>query len=533
MKVLTASIFTLGILGLMFFFIFAVTFGLFGGLSLLATVGLTAVLFFVFWLVGPWVSDLMYKWAYGLEWIQLEGLKQKDEGLAAFVEEVCAQEKIKLPKIGFINDDNPQAFTYGSDHWNARLVFTNGILKYLDGEERKAVFAHELGHVVHRDFIVMTIASFIVTVLYELYHALMRSSDNNKKGSGSLFIIAIIAYVFYVIGSYLVLFLSRTREYWADEFAKQKTSANALSSALIKIAFGILAAPDGVKTSHLMQSTRSLGIFDFKAAKSFGLVAGDKSVSGNWNAAEMAVVYDLNSLWAFWAEISSTHPLTGKRIMKLLEGDARPLLNTKRIETYPVDKGRLFNEFVRDWMITKAAFALGVIGLVWGLFSLTFFGAVGLGLLFFGVGTLIQAFYRYPSGPFTTSTVEELMSDLYASPVRGRPVSLKGEVVGKGVPGFVLSEDVMLEDKTGLLYLDYQSIIPVLGDWWFALTRVKSFVGQQCSAQGWFMRGMGQYLVLDFLESGGQKVSSRQKTLALIVGAVEVVLGIGLLFLLK
>ncbi len=67
----------------------------------------------------------------------------------------------------------------------------------------------------------------------------------------------IIAYVFYIVGNYALLYLSRIREYFADEFSAKHTDANALAQALVKIALGILATPEN---NRLVESTRHIGI---------------------------------------------------------------------------------------------------------------------------------------------------------------------------------------------------------------------------------------------------------------------------------
>ena len=67
----------------------------------------------------------------------------------------------------------------------------------------------------------------------------------------------IIAYIFYVIGNYALLYLSRVREYFADKFSAEHTDPNDLAQALIKIALGILATPEN---NRLVESTKHIGI---------------------------------------------------------------------------------------------------------------------------------------------------------------------------------------------------------------------------------------------------------------------------------
>ena len=49
-----------------------------------------------------------------------------------------------------------------------------------------------------------------------------------------------MALVGYYVGIYLLLYLSRTREYLADAFSANRIEPRHLASALIKIAYGIV-----------------------------------------------------------------------------------------------------------------------------------------------------------------------------------------------------------------------------------------------------------------------------------------------------
>ncbi|MEH2243633.1 M48 family metalloprotease [Nostoc sp.] len=100
-----------------------------------------------------------------------------------------------------------------------------------------------MGHIVHWDFAVMTVASTLVQICYLIYITARRfgRSGGDSKIKDAMQTAALVAYLFYVLGTYLLLYLSRTREYFADHFAAESTgNPNGLSRALVKIAYGIL-----------------------------------------------------------------------------------------------------------------------------------------------------------------------------------------------------------------------------------------------------------------------------------------------------
>ncbi|HIH49568.1 TPA: M48 family metalloprotease, partial [Candidatus Woesearchaeota archaeon] len=237
-----ASLITLGLLSGFVFAIIAAIMYFAGNISWAWMLAITIIFNLVMWLVGPTLSDFMYRWFYRATFYKEEDLKGKK--FATFIRKVCDKHKIPYPTIGIIPDNNPTAFTYGSGPWNSRIVLSEGLFHYLNEDELEAVIAHELGHIVHKDFIVMAVASLLLQILYQLYvifarGSMSRGSALGKRGSkdddgSSLIIIGYVSLLFYYIGMYVLLFLSRLREYYADEFSAQETGdPNLLSSALI------------------------------------------------------------------------------------------------------------------------------------------------------------------------------------------------------------------------------------------------------------------------------------------------------------
>ncbi|MCH7555253.1 MAG: M48 family metalloprotease, partial [Proteobacteria bacterium] len=159
-----------------------------------------------------------------------------------------------------IDDGAPQAFTYGHTPNNARIVLSRGIFELLEPEEAEAVVAHEIGHAVHWDMFLMTVAQLVPLIFYYLYRTLirMRSSGGKDNSAGARIAIAIGAYVLYMVSEYVVLWFSRTREYHADRFAGTATgNPSLLASALVKIAYGLAGRER--RTSKNPSATRTWG----------------------------------------------------------------------------------------------------------------------------------------------------------------------------------------------------------------------------------------------------------------------------------
>jgi Zn-dependent protease with chaperone function len=266
-KLVFASIFTLGILACFVFTIVAAAAYAGGLINATVMVTFTILISAVMWLISPWLTDLIQGWVYKIESIEFEQFASRYPECARFLKTVCEKHGLKIPMLRLMHDLNPTAYCYGSYPGNARLVMSDGIFHYLNSEEASSVIAHEIGHIINKDFIVMTVAATLLQILYELYVIFTRV----KGRKNPLPLIGLVAYIFWLIGTYLLLYLSRTREYLADRFSAEATqNPNWLSSALVKIAYGIADQPDTEGSRRLLVSTRAMGIYDFKAAQTTG-----------------------------------------------------------------------------------------------------------------------------------------------------------------------------------------------------------------------------------------------------------------------
>ncbi|MCS7293424.1 MAG: M48 family metalloprotease [Gloeomargarita sp. SKYBB_i_bin120] len=514
-------------------------------LGLLASIVITVLVNGLVFLLAPFSMDWMQQGLYKTRWVSLVEIERKSRTTARMIRQVCAERGLRIPKLGLIPDQNPTAFTYGSFPNTARIVVSEGLFTYLNDEEAAAVYAHELGHVVHWDFAVMTLAYTLVQICYLIYVFLRESGRRDNDKPAWVAQAAIVAYVFYVIGTYLVLYLSRVREYFADHFAAEVTrNPNALSQALVKIAYGIVdQSQKSEQPSRVLEGTRALGIFDPKAAFTTGTLYATAGTA----AVNQVFLWDLFNPWAKWLELNSTHPLTGKRVRALWRyAEAlgqRPAFDMVSIiqEGRSLDKGRLYGGFVLDvflYALPALATGLGLVaGVVMGLsVGLDPFGVAvwtaGWVLVAYGLSVLIQTGVRYPAFHRAPAMdVLTLMSDPYASPLRGKPARLQGQIIGRGDSGYIWGSDMQLQDRTGLIFLRYASRFGAVGNWLFGANQVKGIIGQSGEVLGWFRRGLMSHLDLIHLRLPNRTVHSYPRFGAVVSGMFWALLGILLLAL--
>lgn len=459
----------------------------------------------VLWLISPFFSNLIYKWFYKINWINLEELEKTSPKTVEIIKKICNENNIKIPKLGLIPDENPTAFTYWSWKWNARIVISNWIISFLSDDERSAVFAHELGHIKNNDFIIMTIASTLLQILYELYFVFTNSKSNsNNDGKSKLVIIWIISYIFYFIWQYALLYLSRIREYYADEVSWEYTDPNLLAEALIKIAYWILVTPTN---NRLIESTKFIWIANDKMAKWIWVLYYNAWKNDTNELIQKSFLYDIKNPWAKIWEFFSTHPLTWNRINRLMTLTNTPKYDIKAInEKFPVDNKKLYTWFGKDLAIVSSIYLLPIILvilsiIIWLNNAFWYILIIPSILIWFWFSLIINTLWAYSNENKVKTNVLELMSDVYASPVKWKNIELNWIIIWKWEPWYVFSEDFMLKDETWLMTLDFQSKIPIIWNLIFSLTKVNEFIWKQVISSWWFFRWVWNYTVIDKMKT--------------------------------
>jgi heat shock protein HtpX len=171
-------------------------------------------------------------------------------GLHAMIERLCIQADLPKPKIAVADTEVPNAFAAGRSQKNAVVCATTGIMNILEPHELEGVLAHELTHVKNRDVMVMTIASFfasvaaIITQFGFFFGGGFGGGGDDDNGPGFA-VVLLVSFAVYVISFFLMLALSRYREFGADRGAAIITGRpSALSSALLKLSGAMQRVPD-------------------------------------------------------------------------------------------------------------------------------------------------------------------------------------------------------------------------------------------------------------------------------------------------
>jgi heat shock protein HtpX len=226
---------TVGLLAVLTLLLVAAARIFFGASAVPIALLLAAVMNFGAW----WFSDKIA--------LQFAGAHPVSEAEAPEVYRVVGRvaqiANVPMPRVYVIDQPAPNAFATGRDPQHAVVAVTRGILEVVNERELTAVLAHEIGHVRHRDTLVMAVVATVAGAISYLAQMAQWSmwfggGRRDSRDSGQLGMIGmLLGIILLPLAAMLVqLAISRSREYGADDESAALThDPLALASALRKL----------------------------------------------------------------------------------------------------------------------------------------------------------------------------------------------------------------------------------------------------------------------------------------------------------
>lgn len=264
-------------------------------------IGFVLVLNLLQWLFGPYVINAVYH-ARPADPVSEGWLYESVRNLAR------RSGLSREPKVMVAEMDLPNAFAYGSPLTGPMVAVTRGILRRLPRDELEAVLAHEVGHLKHRDVVVMLMISLLPAIIYYIGYSLYMSGviGGGRRNGGAYALLAGLALIaLSFVFNIFVFLMSRLREYYADSHAALvvQDGARKLQRALVRI----MALTGRVRPEERVKS-ETLKMFFISDPEAF--IDPDVNVD--------AVIERLRRTRPGpLADLFSTHPHPAKRIQHL------------------------------------------------------------------------------------------------------------------------------------------------------------------------------------------------------------------------
>lgn len=189
------------------------------------------------------LSKSMAKWLMG---VRIVDPSTNDHELKALLNTVYELSKAAhlpdVPEVGVYDSPEINAFATGPTKRRSLVAVSSGLLRRMSQKELEGVLAHEISHIANGDMVTMTLLqgvvnAFVMFLARVLAFAVSGLGRNrNQSSSGSYFAYSAFVFVFEIVfmllGSLIIAFFSRFREFRADKGGAQLAGRDKMISAL-------------------------------------------------------------------------------------------------------------------------------------------------------------------------------------------------------------------------------------------------------------------------------------------------------------
>jgi heat shock protein HtpX len=173
------------------------------------------------------LSRLMAKWMMGVKVIPPNTTDPTLRELVDTVHGLARSAGLpQLPEVGLYESEDVNAFATGPTKSRALVAVSTGLLNRMGDREVAGVLGHEVAHIANGDMVTMTLIQgvinafvmFLSRVLAFVVSQALRSRDDRDSGGGWLQFLLVMVFqiVFSILGSIVVCWFSRQREFRAD-----------------------------------------------------------------------------------------------------------------------------------------------------------------------------------------------------------------------------------------------------------------------------------------------------------------------------
>jgi heat shock protein HtpX len=220
---------------------------------------------------GAFVSLLMSKWMaknmMGVRIISDRSIDPNDREILDMVHSISRRAGLKtMPEVGIYDSPEVNAFATGPSKNNSLVALSTGLLRKMNRNEVEGVIGHEVAHVANGDMVTMTLIQGVINAFVMFFARvianIISSNVNENMRSAVYFGVTILLdIVFSILGSIVVAYFSRMREYRADRGGAQFTSRDKMIAALKRLQSNFeQVAPDNSAMSVMKISNRPGGL---------------------------------------------------------------------------------------------------------------------------------------------------------------------------------------------------------------------------------------------------------------------------------
>jgi heat shock protein HtpX len=173
------------------------------------------------------LSRIMAKWMMGVKIVSSNTRDPELRELLQTVHELSRAARLTvMPEVGIYDSPEVNAFATGPSKSRSLVAVSSGLLQRMKHEEVKGVLGHEVAHIANGDMVTMTLIQGVVNafvmflaraIAFALTMTRNQDSEEQQGTPMSYYVVQfVLEMIFMILGSMVVAWFSRYREYRAD-----------------------------------------------------------------------------------------------------------------------------------------------------------------------------------------------------------------------------------------------------------------------------------------------------------------------------
>lgn len=200
-------------------------------------------------LISLQISRWMAKKFHGVQVIDPQTMDTNERHLLNMVYQIARRAGMQtMPEVGYYQSADVNAFATGPSESRSLVAVSTGLMNSMTDAEIEGVLAHEIAHIVNGDMVTMTLiqgvvnsfAMFFAHIITMIIMNAIRRNDDDERGGFGDFMLRQMIYSFAsifltLLGSIIVNYFSRQREFRADAGGARFSSREKMTAALQKL----------------------------------------------------------------------------------------------------------------------------------------------------------------------------------------------------------------------------------------------------------------------------------------------------------
>ncbi|MBK6408053.1 MAG: protease HtpX [Holophagales bacterium] len=189
------------------------------------------------------LSRVMAKWGMGVKLVDPGTPDPAAQELVSTVHRLAQAAGLRtMPQVGVYDSEEVNAFATGPTKNRALVAVSTGLLRRMRRDEVEGVLGHEIAHVANGDMVTMTLIQgvvnaftmFLARVVAFFVAQLFRRDEEGGGVSHLVYFVATLVFdiAFSILGSVVVAWFSRLREFRADSGGAQLAGRDRMIAAL-------------------------------------------------------------------------------------------------------------------------------------------------------------------------------------------------------------------------------------------------------------------------------------------------------------